>query len=190
MIQQIKSCRELIPYLKQKIEDEGIEVAVSNQLSPEKLAIIKIDDYYAGLHLAVIPKAIDYLVIVDCECESFALYLLELKNVKSPKFLDIKTIHEKFETAIYDFLSNRFAEIFLNDRYKYKKILLYLISDAYRLSGKYKNFNEYQKFCEKINKRDSLKTEMNLSSKLFRFRGKILTISYDIPPNPIIQKIS
>ncbi len=190
MIQQIRSCKPLRPYLREMIEDEGIQVGISGQIDRTKLAIIKVDDYYAGLHLAITPKAIDYLVVVDHECDVFVLYLLELKNVSSPKFLDIKAIHEKFANTIYDLLSDRFAEIFMNDRYKYKDILLYLVSDAYGLRGRYKDFNEYRKLQEKINKRDPLKIEMSLGSKLFRFRGRILQISYDIPPNPIIQKIS
>lgn len=190
MVHQIRSCKRLGPYLREVIEDEGIEVGISEQIDGTKLAIIKVDDYYAGLHLAVTPKAIDHLVVVDHECGAFVMYLLELKNVSSPKFLDIKAIHEKFANTIYDFLSKRFAEIFMNDRYKYKDILLYLVSDAYGLRGRYRDFNEYRKLQEKINKRDSLKVERDLGSKVFRFRGKILKISYDIPPNPIIRKVS
>lgn len=189
MVQQIKNCKALIPYLKDIIEDEGIVVGISEQISPGKIAIIKVDEYYAGLHIASPPKAVDFLVAVDCECGSFVMYLLELKNVHSPKFLIIKDIHEKFGNTIDDFLSKRFKQIFLNDKYKYKKILLYLVSDAYGLSGKYADFDEYKKVKEKINKRDSLKTEMNLGTKLFRFRGKILQISFDIPPNPVIKKV-
>ena len=45
MIQKIKNCKELIPYLRNRIEDEGIEVGVDESLVPEELAIIKIDDY-------------------------------------------------------------------------------------------------------------------------------------------------
>jgi hypothetical protein len=179
-----------MPYLRETIEDEGIEVGISEHLILDKLAIVKVDDYYAGLHLAAPPKAIDYLVVVDCECNSFVMYLLELKNVNSPKFLDIKAIHEKFDNTISDFLSKRFAGIFMNDSFKYKEILLYLVSDAYGLCGKYESYNEYRNFRERINKRDSLKTEMNLGNKMFRFRGKILKISYDMPPNPIIKRIS
>lgn len=102
MVQQIKSCKQLMPYLRETIEDEGIEVGISEHLILDKLAIVKVDDYYAGLHLAAPPKAIDYLVVVDCECNSFVMYLLELKNVNSPKFLDIKAIHEKFDNTISD----------------------------------------------------------------------------------------
>lgn len=190
MIHQIKSDKQLIPYLCDVIEDEGIEVGIEEGLAGEKLAIIKVDDYYNGQHMPLTPKAIDYLVVVDCECDAYVMYLFELKNVKSPKFLEIGSIHEKFETTIEDFLSKRFDTIFMNDKYKYKKILLYLISDAYGISGRYGSYGEYRALCDKINRKDSLKVERNLGAKLFRFRGKILHISYDIPPNPIVQKIS
>lgn len=188
MVQQIKECKELIPYLKDIIEDEGIEVGISEKIGCGSIAIIKVDEYYAGLHITTPPKAVDFLAVVDCECASFAMYLLELKNVKSPKFLKMKDIHEKFGNTIDDFLSVRFGDIFLNDRYKYKNILLYLVSDAYGLRGKYNNFNEYRKIMDKTSKRDTLKTEIGLGTKLFRFRGRILKISFDIPPNPVIQK--
>ncbi len=188
MVQQIKECKELIPYLKDIIEDEGIKVGISEKIGCGSIAIIKVDEYYAGLHIATPPKAVDFLVTVDCECASFVMYLLEFKNVNSPKFLKMKDIHEKFENTIDDFLSARFGYIFLNDRYKYKNIFLYLVSDAYGLCGKYNNFNEYRDIMDKTSKRDTLKTEISLGTKLFRFRGKILRISFDIPPNPIIQK--
>ncbi len=154
MIQQIKECKELIPYLKDIIEDEGITVGISEKIGCGSIAIIKVDEYYAGLHIATPPKAVDFLVTVDCECASFVM----------------------------------FGYIFLNDRYKYKNIFLYLVSDAYGLCGKYNNFNEYRDIMDKTSKRDTLKTEISLGTKLFRFRGKILRISFDIPPNPIIQK--
>lgn len=76
------------------------------------MAAVKVDDYYAGLRLAAPPKAIDFLVVVDCECDAFVMYLLELKNVSAPKFLLIRDIHEKFQNTIDDFLSRRFGYIF------------------------------------------------------------------------------
>lgn len=193
MIQMIKECKKLIPYLKLVIEDEGIQVGIDEAIDLNKLAIIKVDDFYSGLHLAFPPKAIDFLVVVDCECNSYVMYLLELKNVASPKYLEIKDIHEKFENTIKDFLSIRFEDIFLNDRFKYKEIKLYLVSDAYGLNGRYNTYEEYKKIQDKrqrIAQKDSLKVDFHLGKKLFKFRGKILQIAYDIPPNPIIKKIS
>lgn len=190
MIQKIKNCKELIPYLKDFIEDEGIRVEIDSSIDKRELAIIKVDEYYNGLHLARPPKSIDYAVVVDCECKSYALYLLELKNVKSPKGLRIEDIQQKFQVTIEDFLSIRFRNIFMADEYKYKNIKLYLVSDPYELVGKYSTYIEYKKVREKIQKKDSLRVDMNLNSKLYRFRGKILKINYDIPPNPIIRKTS
>lgn len=193
MIQKIKNCKELIPYLKNVIEDEGIEVGIDEKLMPEKLAIIKIDDYYNSMHMRFPPKSIDFVVVVDCTCSWYALYLLELKNVNSPKKLNVKDIQEKFENTICDFMSRRFEKIFLQEQYKYKDVKLYLVSDAYGLKENYSTYAEYKKIQEKIHKiknRDSLKVDFNLGSKLFKFRGKIVRISYDIPPNPIIRCIS
>lgn len=191
MIQKIKNCKELIPYLKNTIEDEGIKVGIDESLIPENLVIIKTDDYYNNLHLSFPPKSIDYVVVVDCACDWYILYLLELKNVNSPKKLSIKDIQEKFENTICDFLSRRFGGIFMACQYKYKDIKLYLVSDAYGLEGKYSTYAEYKKNQDKRQKiqgRDSLRVDFNLGSKLFKIRGKIVRINYDIPPNPIIRR--
>lgn len=192
MIQEIKNCKELMPYLKEKIEDEGIEVGIDEDLKTEEVAVIKIDDYYNDLHLRFPPKSVDFGVVVDCQCKWYILYLLELKNVNHSKRLIIKDIQEKFENTIQDFLSERFGKIFLADQYKYRDIKLYLVSDAYGLTGRYGTYAEYKKVLEKkqkIQNRDSLRVDVNLGSKLFKFRGKIVKISYDIPPNPIIRRM-
>ncbi len=189
MIHQIKTNRKLIPYLCKEIEDEGMAVEIDDTLAEEKYAVIKVDAFYNGLHLSIVPKSIDFLVAVDCECHAYLLYLIELKNVKNPKFLIMKDIHEKFENTIRDFLTERFGEIFLNDKYKYKDIRLYLVSDAYGLKGRFQNFAQYQALSEKINKRDSLKIELALGGKLYKFKNKVVKIQYELPPNPVIRRI-
>ena len=169
MLQKIKGERTLKPYIRYKIEDAGIEVNVDEKLTSEDYVGIKVDDYYAGLHEAIIPKAVDFAIVVDCSCSTYVLYLLELKNVNSPKHLIISDIHEKFKNTISDFLSDRFKEIFMN--------------------GKYKDYEQYKKCVSKIYGRDTLKVDHNLGGQLFRFRNRVLKIEYDIPPNPIIRKI-
>lgn len=193
MVHKIKGCKDLIPYLKNEIEDEGIKVEIDSKLNVNQLAILKVDDYYRGLHLKSTPKAIDFLVVVDCTCDWFMLYLLELKNVKRPQFLNIREIHEKFKNTIEDFMSDRYGTIFLDDKFKYREIKLYLVSDAYGLRNNYKSYDQYKRIQErkqKIQKKDSLKVDYNLGLKLFKFRGKRVRIQYDIPPNPIIRKQS
>lgn len=117
------------------------------------------------------------------------MYILEFKNVNGPEKLNIADIQEKFSNTINLFLNDTFSDIFLNDRFKYKAVKLYLVSDAYNEVGHFKNHSEYLAFRQKINKRDSLKVDVSLSSKLYKFRGKILRIEYDIPPNPVVTRI-
>lgn len=185
----IKKDARLVPYLKSTIEDSGITVHVDPMLRDEDYVAIKVDDYYAGLNLQRAPKAVDFIVIVDCQCDWFSMYMLELKNVNGPDRLNIADIQEKFANTINLFLNDSFTEIFNNDRFKYKGIRLYLVSDAYGAVGSYGSHAEFLAFREKINKRDTLKVDMRLSSKLYRFRGKIVRIEYDIPPNPVITRI-
>lgn len=82
---------------------------------------------------------------------------------------------------------------FLKDKYKYKDIKLYLVSDSYGVSEKYKTYEEYRKIQDKkqrIQGKDSLRVDCNFSSRLYKFKGRVVSINYDIPLNPIIKKIS
>ncbi len=188
MLNLIRSRDPLTPHLVSEISDEGIEVSIDSQLSTDDYVAIKVDNYYASLHQQNTPKSIDFIVVVDGSCSSYALYLLELKNVNCPRHLNLADIKEKFSTTINDFLGSRFSDIFENDRFKYKLIKLYLISDAYKAADHFPNHQTYLEFRKKIAKQDSLKVELSLGDKLYKFRGRILKIEYDIPPNPVIKK--
>ena len=188
MISRIQNEPKLKSCIRYEIEDEGIEVGVDEKLTHSEYAGVKVDDYYNGLHDAMPPKAADYVVAVDNSCDSYNLYILEMKNVKESKFLDIRAIQDKFSTTINDFLSIRFKDIFLSDKYKYKDICLYLVSDAYGVGGSFHSHEEYRKYLEKIDKKDSLKVDNNLGRKIYKFRNRFLTIQSERPPNPVIHK--
>ena len=188
MISRIQNERRLKDWIRYEIEDEGIGVEVVERLTKAEYIGIKVDDYYNGLHDAAPPKATDYVVVVDNSCDSYNLYIIEMKNVASPKFLKTRDIQDKFTTTINDFLSERFKDIFLDDRYKYKDIQLYLVSDAYGLAGKAESYEKYKEFQEKLDKKDSLKVDRKLGEKLYKFRNRPLRIKYEFPPNPIIHK--
>lgn len=189
MVNMIKRDARLVPYLRTSIEDAGITVDVDSVLREEDYAAIKIDDYFAGLNLQRTPKAVDFIVVVDCKCDWFALYILEFKNVNGPDKLNINEIQEKFSNTINLFINDTFTGIFNNDRFKYRGIKLYLVSDAYGAVGAFSNHADFLAFRERVNRRDTLKVDMHLSSKLYRIRGKIVKIEYDIPPNPVISRL-
>ena len=188
MVNMIKRDARLVPYLRTEIKDSGICVGVSKDLSESDYVAIKVDDFYSGILPGDEPKAVDYVVVVDCQCDSFFMYVIELKNVKSPKYLIFPDIQEKFGNTIQDFLSKRFSDIFLNDRFKYKGVKLYLVSDAYNTKGRFSTHEEYRKFREKINKRDTLGVDFSLANKVYKFKGLPCRIEYELPPNPIIRK--
>ena len=171
MIQQINQTDGLKKYITHEIEDAGLAVAVDSKLNLDEYIGIKVDDYYMGLHLrGETPKAVDFIVTVDCQCDAYCLYILELKNVKSPKGYTTKDIIEKFETAIDRFIKEDFKEIFLN-------------------LGQ-KNYQSYIELLRKINQKDTLTNDWTLSNKLFKFQKRILRIEREIPPNPVIKRIT
>ena len=188
MIDMIKRDAHLVPYLKENIEDNGISAIVDDKLTTDEYVAIKVDEYYAGLREKITPKSVDFVVVVDCQCNSYVMYILEFKNVHKSRGLNIAEIQEKFANTIDDFLSNTFSSIFENDRFKYKDIKLFLVSDAYQQATNNQTHAEVLAFREKINKKDSLKVDLRLRQKLFKFRGRVLQIEYDIPPNPIIAR--
>lgn len=187
MIQRIKQTKALKAYQHQKIEDAGVEVDVDEKLSEQEYVGIKVDDYYMGLKLqGKTPKAVDFIVAVDCGFNWYALYILEMKDTNS---YTTKDIHEKFDTAINRFLQVDFKEIFLDDRYKYRLVKLYLVR-RFKQAEQYANYEEYVKIQEKISKKDTLAADQKLSDKIYRFRKMLLKIEREIPPNPLIAKIN
>ena len=77
MIKTIKNDAQLCNYTTHQIEDAGIEVAIDDTLDKEQYIGIKIDDYYMGLNLqGETPKAVDFIVAVDCTCDSYMFFIL------------------------------------------------------------------------------------------------------------------
>lgn len=190
MIKAIRDNRKLKHCITDEIEDAGIKIKVAADLSAEQYVGIKVDDYYGNLHLGgETPKAVDYIVPVDCECDAYVLYILEFKNVSGPNLLSTKDIQEKFDTAINRFMKLEFSSIFENDRFRYKDMKLYLVTTAYKKAMQYGNYEAYINVLKKVRGRDTLEIDRVLSARLYEFRGMVRYIQKEIPPNPVIQRI-
>lgn len=171
MIKTIKNDAQLCNYTTHQIEDAGIEVAIDDTLDKEQYIGIKIDDYYMGLNLqGETPKAVDFIVAVDCTCDSYVLYIMEFKNTGRPGAYTTSAINEKFDTAINRFLKQDFKYIFENDRFKYKDIKLYLVTSAYKEAMKYNNYAEFVRIKKLVENKDTLGNDLLLSNKPFYFR--------------------
>jgi hypothetical protein len=189
VIQRIKTNSQLIPFLCEKIEENRIKVDIDDTLNTEQYVIVKVDDYFNKLHLKETPKSIDFLVSVDCESNSYVLYLLELKDINSPKRLNINGIYEKFNNTFNDFMSDKFSFIFMDNRYEFLEINLYFVSDPYGIQRKYPDYQTSKEDRIKRRlKRDTLKVDAFSLLPPLRFRDKYYEIKYDFPPNPIITR--
>ena len=71
MVNMIKRDARLVPYLRTEIEDSGISVGISDDLAESDYAAIKVDDFYSGSMPGQEPKSVDYVVVVDCQCEKY-----------------------------------------------------------------------------------------------------------------------
>ena len=183
----IKMNKAFANHLFWKIEDSGIHVEVDSKLTENEYVGIKVDNYYNGLHMARPPKAVDFVVAVDCECDWYALYILELKGVSKPS--SPKDIQEKFDTTFSDFMGKRFKDIFHNSRFKYRDVFLYLVTTAYEKAVQGGNYERFIEIRNKMRRRDSLCVDDMLSQKPYYFRGKYYYIKKEVPPNPLIRRL-
>ena len=185
MIKQIKDNAKLGEYCTNIISDEGIEVGIDENLATDDFIGIKADGYYnPKIMKKDCPKMVDFVVTVDCECNSYKLYVLEMKS----STIDNVAINEKFKNALEILMSRDFKDIFLNDKYKYKDIKLYLISKTQASALKYKNYAEYVRIYNIVKNKDTLQKDIYASEKIFHFRKRILRMEKELPGRIIIQK--
>ena len=157
MISRIKEEALLVPHIRQFCEDEGLRVEIDGNLAEQDYAVVKMDDYYNNSRITPIPPSVDFIVSVDCVLDNYALYIMELKNVKKRYVLSSIEITNKFNTAVKDFMSVRFKDIFCDDRYKYKRIHAYLVHPLQTIEDTYP--------------KDTLRREKDLSRIPYKFRG-------------------
>ena len=173
MINKIKYKKELEPFITDACEENKIFVSMAGDIPPNNYLVIKVDKYYNSLKLSHTPSSVDCLILLKCFDNDFVIYLIELKNIKSPKGFKVDNIFSKFETTIKNFMSKRFKDIFLNKRYTIKDLHLFFVTNPYRKS-------------EKFRRKESTRMDFLLSIKPFRFRGKKYQLEHKLP-SPMIR---
>jgi hypothetical protein len=100
---------------------------INNDLNHDKVLILKPDELYHPRYMGNnTPPAPDCLILVRCiESDSYALYLIELKDTNHKGLVNYDDIVKKFETMINRFFHD-FADIF--STINYKKIEFYLVT--------------------------------------------------------------
>jgi len=168
LIKKLQEDQSLNDFICPHCEDEGIIVKHTNEVDIEKILVIKVDDYYNSLHLKTPPPSIDCLIIQYCKETQYKVYLVELKNIKRITSINKKNIEDKFDTTLFDFMSDRFRDHFFDENINLK---LQLILSAGKVMDS----------TIKTHRLDFL-----LGLKLFRFQGKLIGIN-GVPPHPLIH---
>jgi len=156
-------------HIKPECEDEGLCVDFEASIDRNTTLVLKVDDFYNDLNIANRPASIDCLIVQFCSGNNYKLSLIELKNVERAQNIDRKNLREKFETTLYDFMSDKFRNYFYNEAFDLKIELILC-------AGKLQNDNSFK----------SYKLDFLLGLKPFRFDGKLIGIN-GIPPIPIIS---
>ena len=118
LIDRIRSHEILSLFIEKECKENNISINLD--LKIDKSITLKVDKYYNSLNIDKPPKSPDCLITIKCYNTSYKFCLVELKSGE----FEMKSIIEKFETALIDFIGKRFPDI-LNDCYK--SIELYAI---------------------------------------------------------------
>jgi hypothetical protein len=135
MLNKIKTNATLSRFLTKNLLENEVGVIINEDMPQDSFLAINIDEYYHHLSLKIIPAIADMLLVAQklSQKEQHHIYIIEMKNIDSPHRIKIKNIYEKFYTAIEDFMKKKFADIFMDEKYKIERFKLFFVSDAYRL---------------------------------------------------------
>ena len=181
MLRKINEKDELTRFFTKELMENEVGVIIDVAMPQDSYVAIDIDKYYhANQHPT--PAIADILLVAQriSRNEQHHIYIIEMKNISSPRRFKVENIYEKFHTAIDDFMKVKYADIFMDEKHQVEKFRLLFISDAYRLKRKGFSDNQIRSFL--------LETKMMLFQKMpaFHYRKFKATIDYKLP-NPLLN---
>jgi hypothetical protein len=177
MITRIKKKRELTPFFTDKLLENGYGVVIADDMPKSSYLAIDIDKYYHKSNINPTPEIADTLLVAQrlSAKGQYHIYIVEMKNIKSPQYFKIKNIYEKFNTAVEDFMKRRYADIFLDDTINVTNFRLLFITDAYRLKKRGVPDKAIRSFLM------GTKIEFLQNMPPFSFRNFTVVIDYQLP---------
>jgi hypothetical protein len=147
MIVRLKSRSELLPFFTNELLENGCGVVIENDIPDDSHVAIDIDEYYHK-NVTPTPEIADLLLVAQrlSDKKQHHIYIIEMKNIDSPRYFKVQNIYDKFHTAIEDFMKNRYADVFLDDEINVTKFRLLFITDAYRLKKEAFPAMKYDRF--------------------------------------------
>ena len=182
MLSKIKSKGELSRFLTSNVLENGVGIIISTEMPQESYVVINIDEYYHKIGPEKTPAIADILLVAQklSQKEQHHIYIVEMKNIKSPRSFKVKNIYEKFHTAIEDFMKVKYADIFMDEDYKVERFRLYFVSDAFRLKKRGWSEEQIRSFLNET------KIMTFQSMDYFQYRNFKVLIEYQLP-NPLLE---
>ena len=182
MIDKINAKGELTQFFTNDLLENGVGVIINEAMPEDSYVAINIDEYYHCIAPAHTPTIADILLVAQklSNKKQHHIYIIEMKNIKSPHGFKVKNIYEKFNTAIEDFMKVKYADIFLDEKYRVERFRLFFITDAYRLKQKGLTEKQIKSFLLET------KIMMFHEMPLFHFRNFKVMIEYQLP-NPLLE---
>jgi len=182
MLCKINTKTELAPFFTRNLLENEVGVIIDKAMSQDSFVAIDIDEYYHRIVQPPTPAIADILLVAQriSQNEKHHIYIIEMKNISSPRGFSVENIYEKFHTAIDDFMKVKYADVFMNEKHQVEKFRLLFISDAYRLKRKGLTDNQIRSFL--------LETKIMAFEKkpLFHYREFKVMIEYQLP-NPSLE---
>jgi len=175
LIDLLRNDAVISQYFCNECAENDVSIEIDSSIAADDMLIIKVDNYY-NKSVPHPPESPDCLIVQRCSENTFLIYIVELKNISSPKYFKVENIRQKFITCLDDFMSNRFAKYFHQDKITYSNIRLIFISDPY-------NFKNVPVRQEKMT---GYKLDTLLAQRIPKYFGLHLYIDHKLP-NPKIN---
>lgn len=177
MIESINNEAVLANLHRDLVEENGVNVVLDKDfyledetLDRSMVSNLSVDTYYNSLGLQETPPSPDNLIVINRGKGKYCIYIVELKCVSKMRSVKAENIKKKFETAINDFMSERFPHIFLDEQSKLTQLTLWLVCNRFGFIGSNISEDEY------LRRVRGGVMEALLLSKPYKFRDKFARV--------------
>lgn len=182
MIPAILSSETLCELLRVDVKENNVFIKLDDdfysgegELINDKIINLSVDSYYNSLRLPMTPPSPDNLLVIRRGNNKYSIYIIELKDVARVSRLDHENIKKKYETAVDDFMSERFKDCFYKEDVKIADFNVWIVCNRFSFLAANLTDEEYAKRVINNGVMEKL-----LLSKPYKFRGKISPITFQL----------
>lgn len=163
-------------HLKATCAEHAMGATISPDIALDDIVIISPDGYYNSLRQNR-PKSPDCLIVVRCHDGKFMVFLVELRDIGSPKGFEPAAIRAKFLTCLTDFMQGVLGAHFNRPDIELQRPRLIFVSDPYGQRQDPERISRYNR---------TTRIDALLTVPPIRFDGRLLAIEPRVE-NPLIR---